>query len=421
VPAYAAARFHDTLAAHAVEEGVGVDFQLTPEQRRLQKRSRELAADFATRSAAHDRDGSHPAENYARLREEGFLALTVPRDYGGDGASLLDHTIAYEALGGGCPSTALAFNMHASVVMPILECREVAPETKRFIADLVVREKKLIAGNFSEPVTTSIVGVRPLKTRARRVEGGWRITGRKMFASMLEAGDLVMVGASIEGRGPAAGLAFLLPPDAKGRRVDANWDVLGMRATRSDSLILDDCFVPDRDVLLCTDDMAVLRNPNLHWFWGSYTPVYLGVAWATYDELRRVVAGRKPEGYAQPLAYHPDIRRAIAEVSADLEAARLLTYRSAWLCDTEGLTEHATAALYRAKYFVGETVAKVTRTALTLGGAHAIFKGSRLEQLFRDGALGPLHPPPADFCLYNMGLYELGLDPADVLPPMKLE
>jgi hypothetical protein len=53
------------------------------------------------------------------------------------------------------------------------------------------------------------------------------------------------------------------------------------------------------------------------------------------------------------------------------------------------------------------------------GGAHGIFKGSRLEQLFRDGALAPLHPPPADFCLYNMGIFELGLDPADVLPPLK--
>jgi alkylation response protein AidB-like acyl-CoA dehydrogenase len=398
-----------------------VDFQLTSEQQRLQKKSRALAADFATRSAAHDRAASHPAENYDRLREEGFLALTVAKQWGGGDASLLDHTIAYEALGAGCPSTALAFNMHASVVMPILECAEVSPQTKRRLADLVVREKKLIAGNFSEPVTTSIVGVRPIKTRARRVEGGWRVTGRKMFASMLEAADFVMVGASIEGRGPAAGLAFLLPPEAEGRRVDANWDVLGMRATRSDSLILEDCFVPDSAVLLCTDDMAVLRNPNLHWFWGSYTPVYLGVAQAAYDEVRRVMGARRPEGYAQPLAYHPDVRRYVAEMSADLEAARLVTYRSAWLCDTEGLTENAVAALYRAKYLVGETVARVTRTALTLGGAHGIFKTSRLEQLFRDGALGPLHPPPADFCLYHMGLYELGLDPADVLPPMKLE
>ncbi|HTZ35647.1 MAG TPA: acyl-CoA dehydrogenase family protein [Stellaceae bacterium] len=396
-----------------------MDFALSERQRDLQRRCRALAADFATRAAAHDRDASHPVENYARLREEGFLALTVAVAWGGGGASLLDHTVAYEALGAGCPSTALAFNMHASVVMPILESPEVTHDAKRRLADLVVRDGRLIAGNFSEPITTSLIGARPLKTRARRVAGGYRVSGRKMFASMIEAADLVMVGAAVEGAGPAAGLVFLLPRQAEGRRVEADWDVLGMRATRSDSLILDDCFVPDAAVLHRADDMTRLRQASLHWLWGSYTPVYLGVAQAAYDELRRVAASRRPEGYAQPLACHPDIRRAVATMSADIEAARLVTYRSAWLADREGMTADATASLYRAKYLVGETVARVTRTALTLGGAHGIFKGSRLEQLFRDGALGPLHPPPADFCLYNMGLHELGLDEADMLPPLK--
>jgi hypothetical protein len=68
---------------------------------------------------------------------------------------------------------------------------------------------------------------------------------------------------------------------------------------------------------------------------------------------------------------------------------------------------------------VGEAVTRITRTALTLGGAHGIFKGSRLEQLFRDGALAPIQPPPADLCLYNMAVYELGLDPDDLPLPLK--
>jgi alkylation response protein AidB-like acyl-CoA dehydrogenase len=395
-----------------------LDFQLTPKQLRLQQQCRELAADFATRSAIHDREASHPIENYERLRQEGFLALTISEEWGGGGASLLDHTVAYEALGAGCPSTALAFNMHASVVMPILDSPEVPHDTKRLLVDMVVRERKLIAGNFSEPVTTSLVGARPIKTRARRAEGGYRVTGRKMFASMLEAADMVMVGASIEGAGDAAGLVFLLPRVAEGRRVEANWDVLGMRATRSDSLVLEDCFVPDSAVLYRSDDLSTLRS-QIQWFWGTYTPVYLGVAQAAYDELRRVVAARKVEGYSQPLAYHPEVRRQVAEMSAELESAQLITYHSAWLCDTEGLTEKTVAALFRAKYVVGEAASRVTRTALTLGGAHGIYKPSRLEQLFRDGALGPLHPPTVDYCLHNMGLYELGLDPTEVLPPLK--
>jgi len=241
-----------------------------------------------------------------------------------------------------------------------------------------------------------------------------------MFASMLQAADFVLVMAYPEGAtNPSAGIILMLPREADGRIVDPNWDVLGMRATRSDSLILDECWLPESAAVFRSEDMRSFRQSYLNWFWGSYTPVYLGVAQAAFDELRRVVHTRQPEGYAQPLAYHPDVRRHIAEMSADLEAARLTTYRSAWLSDEQGPTAEATAALYRAKYMVGEAVSRVTRMALTLGGAHGIFKTSRLEQLFRDGALGPLHPPPSDFCLYNMGLYELGIDPAHVLPPMK--
>jgi alkylation response protein AidB-like acyl-CoA dehydrogenase len=397
-----------------------VDFEISAEQKSLRDRCLELAADFAVRSAEHDRDASHPTENYNRLRQEGFLHLTIPRELGGSGFNFLSHTIAYEALGRGCPSTALAFNMHASVVMPILASDEVTIEAKQRIADLVVRHGKMIGGNFSETGHTSLIGERPLSVRAKPVSGGYRITGRKMFASMIEAADYVLVLVYPEdATNPAAGMLALIPPDAEGRRVIANWDTLGMRATRSDSLILENCWVPDESVIYQSDDIRPFRNTGANWFWGSCTAVYLGLAGAAYDELRAVVATRRPEGYAQSLAWHPDVRRHIAELSMDLEAARLITYRSAWLHDQQGPSPEATAAMFRAKYMVGQATSRITRVALTLGGAHGIFKGSRLEQLFRDGALAEIQPPPSDFCLWNVGLHELGLDPADALPPMR--
>lgn len=397
-----------------------MDFLLSQDQQRLQRRCLDLAAEFAACSSEHDRDASHPVENYARLRAEGFLELSIAQAWGGAGASFLDHTIAYEALGQGCPSTALAFNMHASVVMPVLQSAEVPAAAKQRVADLVVRQRQLIGGNFSEPGTTSLIGERPLSARARAVDGGYSISGRKMFASMLEAADQVIVMTYPDGAtSPFAGMLLLVPRNAEGRRVEANWDTLGMRATRSDSLILEDCRVPESALLFRSDDIRAFRHDYLNWFWGSYTAVYLGVAVAAYDTLRKLMHARQPFGYVQPLAYHPDVRRHVAEMSAALDAARLVTYRSAWLSDTQGPTPETTAALYRAKYLVGEAVSMITRTALTLGGAHGIFKGSRLEQLFRDGALAPIQPPPADFCLWHMGIYELGLDPADVLPPMR--
>jgi alkylation response protein AidB-like acyl-CoA dehydrogenase len=183
--------------------------------------------------------------------------------------------------------------------------------------------------------------------------------------------------------------------------------------------VLDTCRLDESAVVFESEDIRPFRQATSVWGWGSYTAVYLGVAGAAYEELLKVVKGRQPPGYAQPLAYHPDVRRQVAELSAVLESARLIMYRAAWLYDTEGPTPEATAALYRAKYVVGEAAARITRTALTLSGAHGVFKGNRLELLFRDGALGALHTPPSDFCLWVLGIHELGLDSAEVMPPMK--
>ena len=397
-----------------------MNFRISEEHRELQDRARRLAQDFATRAAQHDRDATDPLENYAALRDAGFYALNVPRELGGAGVGLLGWSLAAEELGRGCASTALAFNMHLSVVGPILESPRVPAAVKERLAKMVVQDGALIGGNFSEPTTSGLVATPAPLTRARRADGGYRITGRKAFASMIAAADYVMVMAyPDEATAPTAGMLLLVPPDAPGRRVDNVWDTLGMRATRSDSMILEDCWVPEDALLVRTDDIVPFRRDGANWFWGSYTPVYLGVGVAAYHAIIETVKQRIPPGFSQPLAYHADVRRHVAEMNAALEAARLLTLHSAWLSDTEGPTPATLSALYRAKYAVGEAVTHVTRTAMTLGGAHALFKTSPLERYFRDGAIAPVQFPPRDFCLTTLGMLELGLDPRDVLPPLK--
>lgn len=397
-----------------------MEFRITDEQRELQARCRALAADFATRAARHDREASHPLENYEALKKAGLHVLNVPRDLGGAGIGLLGWSLALEELAQGCASTALAFTMHLSIVGPVMESPEVAKATKERLAHMVVHDGALIAGNFSEPATSGLVGTAIPATRARRADGGYRITGRKAFASMLEAADHCAVLAyPDESTSPTAGILLLVPRRAEGRRVEAVWDTLGMRATRSDSMVLDECFVPEDACLVRSDDIVAFRRAAANWLWGSYTPVYLGIAVAAQDAIVRMVRGRTPPGFTQSLAYHPDVRRQVAEMSVDLEAARLLVYHSAWLSDTEGPTPAALAAMYRAKYFVGEAVTRITRTAMTLGGGHALFKTSPLERLFRDGAAAPVQFPPRDFCLAALGLLQLEIDPRDVLPPLK--
>ena len=407
--------------AERFEKGEGaLEFHITDDQRRLQERCRALAADFASRAAQHDREASHPLENYAALRDAGFYALNLPTELGGAGVGLLGYSLAAEELAQGCASTALAFNMHLSILGPLMASPLVPIGTKQRLARMVVHDRTLIAGNYSEPTTSGLVGTAVPLTRARRVDGGYRITGRKAFASMLEAADFCAVLAyPDESTAPTAAMILLVPRGAAGRRVEEVWDTLGMRATRSDSMLLDDCWVADDALLLRADDIIPFRRDGASWSWASYTAVYLGVAVAAYRTLVETVRRRTPPGFAQSLAYHPDVRRQVAEMSVDLEAARLLTYHSAWLSDTQGPTPATLAAFYRAKYFVGEAVTRITRAAMTLGGAHALFKTSPLERLFRDGAVAPVQFPPRDFCLASLGMLELDLDPRDVLPPLK--
>ena len=161
-----------------------MEFTVSLAQRELQERARRLAADFATRAAQHDRDASDPVENYAALRDAGFFGLNVPAELGGGGVGLLGWSLAAEELAQGCGSTALSFNMHLSVVGPMMESPLVPRATKERLAKMVVGEGKLIGGNFSEPSTSGLVGTPVPLTRARKVDGGYRITGRKAFASM---------------------------------------------------------------------------------------------------------------------------------------------------------------------------------------------------------------------------------------------
>jgi alkylation response protein AidB-like acyl-CoA dehydrogenase len=399
-----------------------MDAYMTVEHQKLQEVCRRLAADFATRSAQHDRDTSLPVENYEALKREGLYGLTIPKELGGWGAGVLGWVVAVEELAQGCPSTALTFNMHAAGISFLMETATIIPAAKQRLATLAVKEQKLFAAAFSEPGGSSLIPGPTFtpSVRARRVDGGYALRGRKAFLSMVEACDYLMLMVHPEDSpNPSEMMMLIGPYPAPGLRVENVWDTLGMRGTRSNNLILDEYFVPEQNFCFRVDNVGEWLLSINHWG-VAYGTVYIGIAAAAYRYACEVLKQRVPRGFAQPLSYHPQIRTRIAEMSVDLEAARLLMRHAAWMADTEGLTPATQSALFRAKYFSGEAAARITRSALTACGAHALFKTSPLEQLFRDGASAPIMPPSGDACLDALGLFELGLEPAEMLPPLKV-
>jgi alkylation response protein AidB-like acyl-CoA dehydrogenase len=253
------------------------------------------------------------------------------------------------------------------------------------------------------------------------VEGGYALRGRKAFASMLEACDYFTIGVHpAESTNPLEMMMLIGSYPAPGLQVEQVWDTMGMRGTRSNNLILDDYFVPAEHFCFRVENVVEWFASIMPWAVVAYGAVYIGIAAAAYRYACETLTQRVPRGFAQPLSYHPHIRTRIAEMSVDLEAARLLMRQAAWLVDHEGMTPATQAALLRAKYFSGEATAKITRSAVTACGAHALFKTSRLEQLFRDGASAPIMPPAADACLDALGMVELGVDMHALQPPLKV-
>jgi alkylation response protein AidB-like acyl-CoA dehydrogenase len=176
--------------------------------------------------------------------------------------------------------------MHLSIVGPLMESPQVSAATKQRLARLVVEEQKLIAGNFSEPTTSGLVATPIPATRARRVADGYRLSGRKAFASMLEAADYTAVLAyPDEATSPSAAILLLVPRQTPGRRVELVWDTLGMRATCSDSLILRTAGCQKRQ-LLRSDDIVNASTPRGELAVGLVYAVYLG-GWRRIKKVSR--------------------------------------------------------------------------------------------------------------------------------------
>jgi len=288
-----------------------MDFQLTAEHQKIQEVCRGLAADFATRAAQHDQEVSLPVENYAALKREGLYGLIVPKALGGWGAGVLGWVLAAEELAQGCPTTALTFNMHLAALGIIMENPSASLVVKQRVATLAVQEQKLFAAAVSEPGASSLIGGAAYmpSVRTRRVDGGYALHGRKAFLSMLEACDYLLYDVQPDAaHNPLELMVLVGPYPSLGQRVEHVWETLGMRGARSNTLILEDCFVSEEGMCFTVDNF-------LEWFlsishWGVVLGVvYWGIAAAAYRHACDMLKQRIPRGFAQPLSYHPHIRQ----------------------------------------------------------------------------------------------------------------
>ncbi|VEF46581.1 acyl-CoA dehydrogenase type 2 domain [Bacillus freudenreichii] len=401
-----------------------IDFELTKEQKELQKLCSELSEEFAEVAEIHDKDRIAPVQNYRRLQEEGLTGFTVPKEYGGLGYSFVDYVIATEQLAQGCAATAMSFNMHVAGVAAIMENPDIDESFKKEVANLVINEKKIICQSVSEPSSSSLIGQSYTPSlKAKKVAGGYILRGKKAFASMFESSDYVYLYAHPEGSAnPQESIGFFLPTDTEGIEVHDVWHTIGMRATRSNVAEYHDVFVPEQSAVHHTEKFLedfIMRNAR--WAFGTFAAIYYGIGRGVLNWSKEMLLNRTPKGYTQSIAYHPSIRRRTGEMFADMESAKWMVYNMAWISDTKGPGVETFAACLRAKYTVGQTVGRTVRNASIACGAHGLMKDLPFERMLRDSLTAPIMPPNEDACLDQIGLIDMGLDPNESMPFLKEE
>jgi acyl-CoA dehydrogenase len=349
----------------------------------------QLGPTFAERAADHDRDGSFAAEDFAELKRRGFLAAAIPTEFGGGGLSHAELAELLRTLARYAPSTALTLSMHQHLVAAtVWKVRRGQPGEA--LLRRVVDEKLLLVSTGGRDWLDS-------NGTVERVEGGYRVSAYKAFASGSEAGDVMMSSAPYDDpeEGPQV-LHFGLPFAAAGVSLLDDWDAHGMRGTGSRTIVLDNVFVPDAAV--------GLKRPRGPWHPAWSMAVYLGVAEEAADRAR-TRARRRP--------YDQQIAGALGELGNALTTAQLAVESMIALADDYAFAptlENADAALTR-KTIATEALATVADRALEAAGGVGFYRGFGLERLLRDLTAARFHPLPARQQQLLSGRLALGLDP----------
>ncbi|MFB9273647.1 acyl-CoA dehydrogenase family protein [Cohnella cellulosilytica] len=363
------------------------------EERARAARVEELAARFAARAEQHDREGTFPFENFADLREAGYLKLTVPREYGGDEVSLYSLLQLQERLAYGDGSTALAVGWHVGQVLHFRTSRK-WPEP--LFADLcrsVVRDGTMINTFASEAASGSPSrGGRP-ETTAVRADGGWRITGRKTFSTLAPILDRFIVTAYVPEEDCAA--EFLVERTERVSVVET-WDTLGMRSTGSHDVVLDGAFAG-------ADQRIRGKGEDDGGGWLLHIPAcYIGIARAARDYALEFARSYRPNTLSEPIASLPSVRQTIGEMELELRTARSLLYEAADRWDREESRRPSLRPEFgMAKYVAVNNAIRVVDLSMRIVGGTSLSRRSPLERYYRDVRAG-LHNPPMDNVVLQM-------------------
>lgn len=354
-----------------------------------------MLARFAGRAATYDRENRFFEDDFQELRAAKYLLLPVPRELGGAGMNLAEVCRQQRRLAYHAPATALAVNMHLYWLGVAADLRRRGDNS----LDWMLREAaagEIFAAGHAE--AGNDIPVLLSTSKAERADGGYRFTGRKHFGSLTPVWTrLGLHGMDTSDPSHPKIVHAFLTRDSAGYIIKETWDVLGMRATRSDDTVLENAFVPDRYVArivpaggagLDTFVLAIFA-----WALLGFGNIYYGLAQRAFDQTVATVKGKKSVAVSRTMAYHPEVQHSIAEMALELESIGPHLDRIAddW---SNGVDHgaHWPAKLFAAKYHAVEASWRVVDRGLDVAGGSGIFRSAGYERLLRDARLGRIHP-----------------------------
>ncbi|MBM4467620.1 MAG: acyl-CoA dehydrogenase [Chloroflexi bacterium] len=358
-----------------------MNFELTEEQQMIRKMVRDFAArEIVPIAQETDETGEFPWETIRKMARLGLLGLPIPEEYGGAGADNVSFAIALEEIARACGSTAITLDAHTSLASEPIYLFGTEEQKRKYLVPLAMGEK-LGAFGLTEPEAGSDAGA--TKTRAVLDNDEWVINGQKMFITNGSIADVVIVTAVTDPEKGTRGISnFIVEKGTPGFRPGRDEEKMGLKGSITSELFFEDCRVPQENLLGKEGEgfkqfLITLDGGRI-----AIGAMAVGLAQAAFEKA--VAYSKERVQFGQPICNFQAIQWMLADMATEIDAARLLVYRAAWLKD-KGVRFTREAAM--AKLYASEAAERACYKALQIHGGYGYMREYEVERVYRDQRL----------------------------------
>jgi len=358
-----------------------MNFDLTSEQQMLKKVMREFADEVVAPGAdERDKTKQFPVEIFRQLSDLNVMGLPFPEEYGGAGADAISFAIVVEELSRACGSTGITYSAHISLGGAPIHLFGTKEQKERYLTKICSGES-MGAFGLTEPNAGSDAG--GTKTTAVREHQEWVINGSKCFITNASYASFLALTAVTEKEKGSRGItAFIVPTDAPGFTVLANYEKLGLHSSNTTELVLDNVRIPEENILGVQGEGFKQFLTTLDGGRIGIGAMAVGIAQAAYEKALQYAKHRT--AFGNTLSHFQAIQHKLADMAMQIELARSMVYKAAWLKE-QGRSFTKEAAM--AKLYASEVAMSATHQAIQIHGGYGYMREYQVERFFRDARL----------------------------------